>query len=135
MWITWSSLSLWSFEVIITCATHICKCLNTLLFSLVFFLLPCYLSFSLSTMFSIMLPLVFFFQLSVSLNSWWFNFSSTISRTRTWVIKSQFYKASQPSMHANDIQLIDRQRVFGYSSSRPLFFFFFQIVYVVLQPS
>jgi hypothetical protein len=72
-----------------------------------------------------MLPLVFFFQLSFSLNSWWFDFFSTISRIRTWVIKSQFYKASQPSMHVNDIQLIDRQRVFSYSSSRPFSFFLF----------
>jgi hypothetical protein len=67
----------------------------------------------------------FFFQLSFSLNSWWFNFFSTISRIRTWVIKSHFYKASQPSMHVNDIQLIDRHRVFGYSSSRPFSFFLF----------
>ncbi len=40
-----------------------------LLSPFLFFPLPCYLSFSLSTMFSTILPLVFFCQLGFSLNS------------------------------------------------------------------
>jgi len=63
MWIT-RGTKLMELEAIITHAIYICSCSNILLFSNLFlFHLPCYLSFSLTTMFFATFPLVIFFKL------------------------------------------------------------------------
>ncbi len=106
MWITWGAklMALWSHHH--NWHVHNCKCSNTLIFFFSFSPLPRrYFSFSLFTMFSTILPLVFFSPLGYSLNSYWFNFFFIISRPITWVVRRRTYEAFQPSMHVNNIQV------------------------------
>jgi hypothetical protein len=62
-------------------------------------------------------------------------FFAKISKAITWVLRSQTYKVFQSSMHVNGIS-VEKQPIFGYSSIFSpclYFFFFFQVVNVVLQ--